>query len=879
VNINAQLKLIPTPQKVEIQNSFFEFSGKTSIINGQVDTFYLSNLTESVKQEFGFELKCKKQARKSYVEFTKAASLAQFQDALKRDGLDENYEPGAEGYVLKVSEKSIHIVALSDAGIFYGIQTLKQLISANNTGNKIPCLTIYDSPDFPVRGWQDDISRGPISTMEFLKKTIKELASYKLNYMTLYTEHVFKLKKHPSIAPDDGITPEQIEELTRFASKYHIQLIGNYQSFGHMKKTLSKPGYQHLAESKHIITPTLEASYDFLKEVYEEIVPAYSNQYFNINCDETFGLGEGKSKAMADSLGKGGIYLYHINRLSELLKPYDKRILMWNDIISKYPDLVSQLPKDITLMIWSYIATDSFEPGIQAISKTGLNFWVAPGVHSWPNIYPRLGTTEVNVFNLIRDGYKHGATGVLNTSWDDNGFNFSNNNWHGFIWGAENSWNAPSSDLTHTESEEERRQLYTEFNAAFDALFYGLDDKSIVSHMIRFASYSKSPIKRVQDYKRFLEPVIPIHLDYVKKGKREENLDIIRKLDLLSTDIDSLLPEISKHQNTIDNLSYAIRQMRFTARKNILRIDLYKFMNGDKTITEAYLRKFISEMIMEIDLLTADYTVLWKNENRNWWLAYNLKQFDLLKSELEGLIGHCIITVHDELSSKGRKITLQSTFDDLPVYYTTSSDTVTASSKKYTGPLYFNGDVKIVAGAIHNGKGYPLAVDSLIYHTRIGKLHQLNSQYSNFLPAYDGGGIMGLLDGRLGNPDNLKSGRWQGYSGQNIDLEIDLGEVQPVHSFSMGFLQNTHSWIIFPKKIEIFSKNSDESDYKLLKTITNTILPEEKGAIKHEFKTEFENVDTRYLRVVAHYYGKLPEWHHAGSNKESMIFSDEIILD
>jgi hypothetical protein len=94
----------------------------------------------------------------------------------------------------------------------------------------------------------------------------------------------------------------------------------------------------------------------------------------------------------------------------------------------------------------------------------------------------------------------------------------------------------------------------------------------------------------------------------------------------------------------------------------------------------------------------------------------------------------------------------------------------------------------------------------------------------------------------------------------------------------MGFYQNTHSWVIFPKKIEIFVKDNIVDEYVLLKTLVNEIGPEAKGELRQDFKADFTNVNTRYIKVVAHYYGKLPEWHHAGSSYESMIFADEIII-
>src|SRR5206468_8632377 len=123
-------------------------------------------------------------------------------------------------YILSVTPTEIRIASHSSAGKFYGVQTLKQLIRANCTDNSIPCCKITDWPALQYRGWQDDISRGPIPTMDFLKREIRTLSEFKLNVMTLYTEHVFKLQKHPMIAPPDGISAEEIKELSEYAKKY-----------------------------------------------------------------------------------------------------------------------------------------------------------------------------------------------------------------------------------------------------------------------------------------------------------------------------------------------------------------------------------------------------------------------------------------------------------------------------------------------------------------------------------------------------------------------------------------------------------------------------------------------------------------------------------
>ncbi|MDD2563722.1 MAG: beta-N-acetylhexosaminidase, partial [Salinivirgaceae bacterium] len=593
MNSYAQVNLIPFPQKVIYGNSNFTIDENTKIVASSLDSFYVNQLLTSVKQELGVTLNWVKKARSKQIEFIKVPTPDKYKAILKSNSLDSDFNIGTEGYVINITPQTIQIISQSDAGVFYGIQTLKQLLIANRVGNNIPCMVIYDYPDMPVRAWQDDISRGPIPTMGMLKLQIEKMASYKLNYFSLYIEHVFKLDKHPGIAPKDGISKAEIEELSAFAEKYHVNLVGSYQSFGHMEKTLAHPNYQHLAETDHIISPALDESYEFLSDVYQEIVPTFSGDYFNINCDETFGLGEGKSKSMVDRLGIDGVYLFHINKLNTILKQYDKKVLMWGDIITDYPLIINQLPKDITVIAWGYHAADNFESTIMPFYKSGANFWVAPGVNCWSNIFPNFKETQVNIYNLIRDGHKYKATGVFNTTWDDDGLNFFHNNWHGLIWGAENSWNTPDYKSSIEESNNARKIRYNAFNQAFDAIFYGLESDSIIADIIAFSNLHQSGVRDVLKNSRFFEPIFPIHLEYVKKGKKQDNLQLLLQLDEINNRIESVIPKIKQNRITIDYLKFAIRQVQFTLHKNIFRINLSHFMKNEEEVTTSEIKKGI----------------------------------------------------------------------------------------------------------------------------------------------------------------------------------------------------------------------------------------------------------------------------------------------
>ncbi len=360
------------------------------------------------------------------------------------------FRPGAtpEDYVLQITPDTVTVDAPGAAGQFYGVQTLRQVIRANSQNATLPCLLIHDWPLIKCRGFQDDMTRGPSSTLETLQREVAIGAGLKMNLFAYYMEYQYAFKKHPAIGPKDGsLTPGELRALVAYATPYHVGILGSQQSFGHFHHILKhdKP-YLHLRETPNILCPMKEESYQLLDDLYSEVIPLLPLPFFNVCCDETQGLGTGPSKALAAKIGVGGVYARHMHRLYELLKTrYGKRMMMWGDIILNHPEHLKEIPTDTIMLTWNYSPADSFEKQIIPFARSGYEFFVCPGVSCWNRILPDFSTALVNIRNFVRDGAKHGAIGVLNTAWDDNGETFNAPNWHGYAWGAECAWNASST--------------------------------------------------------------------------------------------------------------------------------------------------------------------------------------------------------------------------------------------------------------------------------------------------------------------------------------------------------------------------------------------------------------------------------------------------
>ena len=101
---------------------------------------------------------------------------------------------GDEEYRLELSDKII-INAKSERGIFYAVQTLRQLFEETC----VPCCIIEDKPDLSYRGFYHDVTRGKIPTLETFKKLVDKCAYFKLNSLQLYVEHTYEFTEYKDI--------------------------------------------------------------------------------------------------------------------------------------------------------------------------------------------------------------------------------------------------------------------------------------------------------------------------------------------------------------------------------------------------------------------------------------------------------------------------------------------------------------------------------------------------------------------------------------------------------------------------------------------------------------------------------------------------------
>jgi hexosaminidase len=467
------LKLIPVPKEVRIQPGNFRVRPSTRILvefgHQEEDRIAAETLAEEIHDEAGFNLSIdgeKPDTRREKKEDQSNIVLARLQDRKVRDflaskGLNAD-SIGDQGYLLFSDRSHLIVAANTGQGLFYGVQTLRQLLRPEGGRLICPAVSIRDWPSMEWRGVQDDISRGPIPTEDYMKRQIRTLAAFKINLFALYMEHVFDFPSQPLIAPKKAaLTPKEINSLVEYAKSLYVTILPEQQTFGHLHHMLKYDIYADVAERPHghVLTPTKERSYEIIKAMYADLVPLFPGPFLHIGGDETFELGQGQTAALAAQEGLGRVYLDHIQKIDAILAPYHKQLMFWGDIAVKYPRLLDILPKDMIAVPWDYDPRPSYASIIKPYRDAGLRVVVAPGANNWNQVWPNLDDGYGNIRNFVRDGQSLGAMGMLDTMWNDDGESLYAMAWPTLIFGAAAAWQPGESNVD-------------DFKDAYDWAFY-----------------------------------------------------------------------------------------------------------------------------------------------------------------------------------------------------------------------------------------------------------------------------------------------------------------------------------------------------------------------------------------------------------------------
>jgi hypothetical protein len=353
-----------------------------------------------------------------------------------------------EAYSVRIDASGADIRARSSAGIYYGVQTVCQMIEADGAAS-LPEATVTDWPETAYRGTMVDISEGQLLLPAEIKRQIDLMARLKMNQYYLYNELTIALDGLPPAAPGARMSKSDVREVITYARQRHIDVVPCIELYGHLHDLFRREEYSELADFPHGVefdpaNPRVSA---LLRQWSSEYMELFPSKFVNIGFDETWQL---QQAAQQGASSPAAYFAHQLRQVSGLFQSRGKTVLAWGDIMVKFPDIVNQLPPGIVAVAWYYDPRPDpeYRHWIAPLAERKQPFMVAPGVNAWSEIAPDYTLTFDNIDTFIAAGRKSGALGVINTIWSDDVQMLKRPTLPGIAYGAVAAWQREPVDRT-----------------------------------------------------------------------------------------------------------------------------------------------------------------------------------------------------------------------------------------------------------------------------------------------------------------------------------------------------------------------------------------------------------------------------------------------
>ncbi len=241
-----------------------------------------------------------------------------------------------QAYLLTITPQRIEITGNGAPGLFYGVQSLLQLIRMKTTGaGHLPEAEIEDWPALPLRFIHWDTKHHQ-DRPETLKRFIRWAAFFKMNMIGFEIEDKYEFPRHPVIGAPGAFTKAEMQDLTRYALERHIQLIPQIQAPAHMAYVLKHEEFKHLrADEKSNYQACMcdEEAISLIQDLYQDMIDATPGvKYFHASTDEVYyaGIcGKCQEKRPYNDQNRSLTWVEYVNRMYKWLGERDRKMLCW----------------------------------------------------------------------------------------------------------------------------------------------------------------------------------------------------------------------------------------------------------------------------------------------------------------------------------------------------------------------------------------------------------------------------------------------------------------------------------------------------------------------------------------------------------------------
>jgi len=341
-----------------------------------------------------------------------------------------------EYYQLSVKASGVKVVAHSAAGLYYAVQTLRQL------GPVAPEVEIEDQPAMAYRGVMMDFAHGALLTVDEIKRQIDFLSRWKVNQYYFYNEVSMEMKGYESLNIGAAYTQQQIKEIIAYGRLRQMDVVPFVAFYGHLHDLLKREKYASLGIGNY--GEELDPRNPKVQEVLEDWIGQYAKlftcPFVHVGFDETWETNR-ISQEVDGSVHSEQLWLQHLDFVQKEWKKYGKTVLAWTDMNNYYPDIMSKFPAEAIPVIWEY-SPDTAAIGryLRPVLKEGRSFFIQNAVSGWGHIYPSAGYTYDNMDLTLKAGMDHRAMGYITSVWTDAVEPFIRPSWLFMAYGCIGAW-------------------------------------------------------------------------------------------------------------------------------------------------------------------------------------------------------------------------------------------------------------------------------------------------------------------------------------------------------------------------------------------------------------------------------------------------------
>ena len=401
--------VIPEPQKVTLGGKDFEVATPWRLEVGpsvKADDVAVVSLKENLRERFHFGLSEARGKGGVSLKLAIDAHAVEVGESTDR----EKSALAEQAYRIKLTPAEVTLTGNSPTGLLYGVQTLLQLLKLQEGKLWLPDGEIIDWPDLELRViYWDDAHH--LERLEVLKAAVRQAAFYKINGFSIKLEGHFQYKHAPPIVEPYAMTPLELQELSDYALKYHVQLIPYLDGPAHDAFILKHPEYAGLreyAESNYEFCVTNPETYKLFYGMFDDLLEATKgSKYFVLSTDEPYFTGIAKNAqcdevSRAKELGSNGKLLAEfVTKAAGYLHDHGREVLFWGEYPLE-PDDITALP---TYLINGEIYGPKFDPMFKAHGIRQLIFTSTVAAKTLPvAVSEFFGRQGVNINGLMAGG-------------------------------------------------------------------------------------------------------------------------------------------------------------------------------------------------------------------------------------------------------------------------------------------------------------------------------------------------------------------------------------------------------------------------------------------------------------------------------------------